>query len=95
MQALSNGRVRRSRAEWQEIVSRSKESDLSESEFCKHEGILYSTFAAWKRKLRLPPEAKGAFVEMIRSPVSLDAQPCVGGEFELSLPGGVTLRWKA
>ena len=95
MQALSDGRVRRSRAEWQEIVGRSRKSDLSEAEFCKGEDILYSTFAAWKRKLRRPPEAKGAFVEVVRNPVSSEAPPAVGGEFELSLPGGVTLRWRA
>jgi len=95
MQALSDGRVRRSRAEWQQIVNRYEKSSLSEAEFCRHEEVLRGTFVNWRRRLRRPAKAPGAFVEVVRSPVLPEVQPSVGGEFEISLPGGVTLRWKA
>ena len=95
MQVLSDGRFRRSRSEWQQIVKRSEESDVSEAEFCIQEKIQFNTFTKWKRRLRHPPKAPGAFIEVVQGPAAAQSLPRVVGEFELSLPGGATLRWKA
>ncbi len=95
MQALSGGRVRRSRAEWQEFVRRFEESDLNEAAFCRHEKISRSSFIKWRRKLEASSPARPApFIEMAPIPRPETNHPS-GGEFELCLPGGVTLRWKA
>jgi len=92
MQVLSDGRVRRSRDEWHQILRRFEKSGLSESAFCRREKISRGTFVEWKR--RFCAEGSGAIVPFIEvAPLETSAPP--RGEYELTLPGGVLLRWKA
>jgi hypothetical protein len=95
MRVLADGRVRRTRAEWQTIMMRFKKSGLTVTAFCEREEISASAFSEWKRKLGVKMTRKPSFVELTASttppPASLPHQ----GEFELALPGGVMLRWKA
>ena len=91
MRVLSDGRKRRSRSEWQEIMKRFAKSGLSEATFCKREKLSRSRFGVWKRRLRKPATKSVPFVEVM----SAEASPRSAGEFELTLPGDVTLRWKA
>ncbi len=100
MRTLSDGRVRRSEAEWREIFARYEESGLSELAFCRRAKIARKTFRAWRRRLasspRRPATPKAAFVEWTPPPVPQGADGLPAGlAFELELPGGVVLRWKA
>ena len=101
MRVLSDGRVRRSEAEWRGLVERFSKSGLSISAFCRRMKLTRSSFVQWRK--RVSPTARAAstpaFVEWI-APAAVQtevAEPsrCAAGEFELALPGGVVLRWKA
>ena len=95
MHVLADGRVRRTRAEWQAIMKRFKKSGLTVAAFCAQEEISASAFSDWKRKLSVKGVKKPRFVELTPSTPPLSASLPTRGEFELSLPGGVVLRWKA
>ena len=100
MRTLSDGRIRRSEAEWREIFVRYEESGLAELAFCRRSKIARKTFRAWRRRLASPPrhqaKPKAAFVEWTPPRVPRAAEgPQAGLAFELELPGGVILRWKA
>ncbi len=93
MRVLADGRVRRTEAEWRSILGRFEQSGLSESAFCRRSKISRSTFLKWKRRLSRVSEPAPTFVEWIAPGSSSEPTPSAG-EFELSLPGGVVLRWK-
>jgi len=95
MQVLADGRVRRSRSEWRAIMKAFEKSGLTISAFCEREAISRSAFADWKRRLGKTVPREPRFVELTPPPRPSPAALPAGGEFELSLPGGVTLRWKA
>lgn len=93
MKISSNGKVRRSEEEWQEIFSRFRESGMTEAAFCREENIAKSSFSKRKAATRVQ-RRKPAFVELpqpSRTPEAL-VSAC---EMILTLPGGATLRWKA
>ncbi len=97
MRVLADGRVRRTEAEWRGMVERCEKSGLSVSAFCRRAKLSRSVFVRWRQQLAARPIPSPAFVEWI-APSS--AEPERGeaqgtGGFELSLPGGVVLRWKA
>ena len=99
MRVLADGRVRRSEEEWRAVLERFDRSGLSISAFCRRSKLSRNSFGKWKR--RLAPRGAGsspAFVEWV-APTSAESEDAEAraraGEFELSLPGGVVLRWKA
>jgi hypothetical protein len=102
MRVLADGRVRRTPAEWRGLVERFEQSGLSMTAFCQRTKLPRSSFVKWRGRLvgspRVDrrPHAALAFVEWV-APSSAETMtvPRAGGEFELSLPGGVVLRWKA
>lgn len=90
MRVSESGRVRRTREEWQEIAERFEQSGLSLAGFCKREGIAEGSFAKWRKRLQDEERASvGGFVEC-----SVAQAAPTPHELELSLPGGVVLRWK-
>jgi hypothetical protein len=91
MRTLSDGRVRRSREEWEQIVGLYHSSGLAEAAFCKREKISLSRLSMWIRKIPRAAPTAASFVDV--TPV--DTGMARSGEFELVLPGGVTLRWRA
>ncbi len=97
MRVLSDGRVRRTEAEWRSVMKRFEKSGLSVSAFCQRAKLPRSSFVKWHRRLAESPSAWPAFVEWT-APLSAERE-AVGrsgaAEFELSLPGGVVLRWTA
>lgn len=100
MRVLSDGGVRRTDVEWQAILKRFSRSDLTGAEFCAREEISTSAFATWKRKLSESEVSSPGFLVMTTSASSSPSPPSppappVNGEFELTLPGGAVLRWKA
>jgi hypothetical protein len=103
MRVLADGRVRRTQAEWRGLVERFEKSGLSMTAFCARAKLPRSSLVKWRRRLggsrgvERPLRSSAAFVEWI-APSSAQAEAAKekgAGELELSLPGGVVLRWKA
>ena len=90
MRTLSNGKRVRSESEWREIFRSYRVSGLSRAAFCKREGIAIGSFSNWEKRLKPKARPSSEFVEW--SPPA--PPPTRTPELELSLPGGVTLRWK-
>ena len=95
MRVLTDGRVRRTELEWRSILARYERSGLSESAFCRNSKLSRSTFMKWKRRLSSSPAPAPAFVEWMAPSEAAEEAPARVSEFELTLPGGVVLRWKA
>lgn len=109
MHALSDRRVRRTESEWRAIVSKFESSGPSEVGFCRKANVSRKSFWIWRARLaaigasprvhatRKPRPAPGGFVEW-GAPMpssTTEAEPRAGVEFELVLPGGVFVRWRA
>jgi len=97
MRVLADGRVRRTEAEWRAVVERFERSGLSVSAFCRRAKVSRGSFEKWRRRLADSPRPSPAFVEWLPPPSVEPETVAKGGpgEFELSLPGGVVLRWRA
>ena len=95
MQVLADGRVRRTAAEWREVIEAQEASGLSVLAFCEREKLSRSAFARWRRELSQGSAgaAEASFVEL-PMPRAATPRPLAAGELEISLPGGVTLRWR-
>ncbi|MCG5534356.1 IS66 family insertion sequence element accessory protein TnpB [Halorhodospira sp. 9621] len=78
-------RSRRTAAEWQVLIQRYAQGDLTLRAFCAQEGVAESTFTAWRRRLQAaavapkPPE--------VAEPAPSAPEPAGGLFAELSLPG--------
>ena len=88
MSARSNGKARRSAAEWQEIVDRFHRSGLKVRKFCQQESIGEGNFHRWRTKLEAKKKPANDFVEVT---------PAVETEsgfwsVEVELPDGRMLR---
>ena len=101
MRVLADGRVRRTEAEWRAVMARFEASGLSVSAFCRKSKLSRSSFTKWRQRLAEgPAEPPAGFVEWIAPAGAVEAEPAkppprAAAEFELSLPGGVVLRWRA
>jgi len=111
MQALSDGRIRRTESEWRSIVGRFESSGLSESAFCRQAKVSRKSFRIWRERLTAggtsprvqatrkprPSPSPSGFVEWLAPgvPSLLEPKPGSGTAFELALPGGVVVRWRA
>ena len=98
MRVLADGRVRRTEAEWRAILERFEKSELSVSAFCRGAKLSRGSILQWRRRLARGTSRAPAFVEWIAPPAAaeeVEPAPARGAELELSLPGGVVLRWKA
>lgn len=85
MHLTRDGKQRRSKAEWAELVGRCRQSGLSLREFARQEKIPLGSLQRWNR--RLTDELPTDFVDVTPArPTSSDWQ------VELELPGGLTLR---
>jgi len=97
MRVLADGRVRRTEAEWCALVERFEKSGLSVAAFCRRAKLPRNSFGKWRGRLAGSQRPTPAFVEWV-APSSVEAEGVErrgAGEFELSLPGGVVLRWRA
>jgi hypothetical protein len=94
MRVLADGRVRRTELEWRSIVSRQARSGMSEVAFCRKSKLSRASFRQWKHRLAETAEVESpGFVGWVTPEVVGTVSP--GAEFELTLPGGAVLRWKA
>ena len=94
-------RVRRTAAQWQELVERFERAGQTRSGFCAVHGLALSTFDLWRRKLRATPataheEHCGALFVELTGPAQTQPCPTSAGtgawEVELELGAGVVLR---
>ena len=83
-------RKRYSRDEWQQIVERFWTSGLTEAAFCKREKLSPTRFAEWQRRLPRSIERSAPFVELLPPEPTATSS----GELEITLPGGIAVRWK-
>jgi len=96
MRVLADGRVRRTGAEWRTVMERFEKSGLSVSAFCRRAKLSRGSFVKWRRRLAGGSRPESSFVEWVAPAVAEPERALAGtGELELSLPGGVVLRWKA
>lgn len=82
-------RIRRSRAEWQQLIEEQARSGLTQSAFCASRGISVGSFGNWKR--RLAGEASpDAWLEL----GAVAGHGASGWDIELDLGEGVCLRFR-
>ena len=86
MEKRNDGKVRRSVEEWELILSRFKSSGLSQSSFCRREGIALSSFQKWEGRLKR--RAPVGFTEL-PAPVEVSRRDI---ELELDLGDGLQIR---
>ena len=94
-----DGKVRRSREEWERIFDRFYSGGMTGAAFCRREKLAKSSFEKWRKKIgQRPKPVAPTFVEWptpADSALAPIAPALSSGELELSLPGGVVIRWKA
>jgi len=84
-------RIRRSESEWRALFARYDQSGQTQEQFCAEQGVVLSSFARWRQKLRAasrnPPAAapEAVFVELASA-----SEP--HWDVELQLGAGVVLR---
>jgi hypothetical protein len=89
----SKRRIRRSAAEWARILELQEKSGLSQSVFCRQEGISPASLGQWRARVAARHARSAPFVEwQVPQSGTPALQP---GEMELVLPGGVRLRLRA
>ena len=95
MQVLSNGRVRRTEAEWKEIVARWEKSGLKPRPFCRREQIQLSSFLRWQRKGQAGAPAAALSEEFVQVTVPV-SKPSSDSSWvlEITLPNGCELRFR-
>ena len=87
MRVTSNGKVRRTVAEWQTICERFAKSGLGQQEFCQREAIAVGSFKKWYQRCLARQTQSEAFVELVAAPVRGE-----GWAVEVELPTGIRLR---
>jgi len=83
-------RIRRSEAEWSEILGRFAASDLTVREFCRRERLSLSSFQRWRSRLGGARPAE--FVELV--PTTTVVEPIPAWSLDFALPNGVQLRFR-
>jgi hypothetical protein len=82
--------VRRSEAQWIEILRRFESSGVGSKDFCQRQGLALSSLQRWRRRLGRVPSDK--FVELV--PSLATAGSSAPWSLEVSLPGGACLRFQ-
>jgi hypothetical protein len=87
MRVTSNGKVWRSKAEWQALCERFAKSGLGQQDFCQREAIPVGSFKKWYQRCTVRPSQSEAFVELVAPPVRSE-----GWAAEIEFPSGIRLR---
>ena len=103
MRKQADGKIRRSREEWERIFDRFYSGGMTSAAFCRREKIAKASFEKWKKEIGRRSETVRVAPTFVEWPSSADSTPAApiapamlsSGELELSLPGGVVIRWKA
>ncbi|NRA22848.1 MAG: hypothetical protein HRU05_20450 [Oceanospirillaceae bacterium] len=95
--------VRRTSAQWHQIIEDQKSSDLTISQFCTSNGVALSNFYQWRSKLGNQVKESQAsqtkeaassedWVALTPPPSTVDTS---SWDMELNLPNGVTLKMRS
>lgn len=92
--------TRRTRSQWQHLITTQQASGLSQKVFCQQQGVALATFGSWKRKLKPADIVKAENGADASIPDSWIELPAVGSsvrvtpgwQIELDLGNGVCLR---
>jgi len=82
---------KRSRGEWESLMERFEAGGLSQRAFCAQEGVAYSSFCYWRRKLRAAEAAEMVPAPLIELP-ALTTMAAPAWRVELDLGQGLVLR---
>ena len=82
---------RRSRQQWQAIITEFETSKLSTVDFCKEKGFSYESFVKWRKHLTASEKPKSNFVKLPSTTV--DFSPTSGAQIVCQLASGHRLQW--
>lgn len=86
-------RPRKTRTQWQEIISAFNQSHLPARAFCAEHDIAYGTFAKWRHRFAKPTRKKAEPSRLIELIQPESPQPESGNwHVELELGNGMILR---
>jgi hypothetical protein len=88
-------KTRRTRQQWQQMITDWQHSGQSVAEFCKEQHLTLSNFYLWRK--RLDTDVTEATISpwiALSSPAGTDVVNGNDRQLELSLPDGVVLRMK-
>ena len=92
-------RNHRSRAQWQALIARAKDSELSVIEFCRRESVSTASFYTWRNRLRRQSDSQPQRVAAPLSSPFIDLGTLDGPKanatawlIELDLGAGMVLR---
>jgi len=83
---------RKSREEWLSLMSAYESGDLSQREFCREQGVAYSTFGYWRKQLRSPADRLEPESEPLLELSPFSMAGSVDWRMELELGPGIFLR---
>ena len=84
---------RRSRVDWEALMARYEISDLTQREFCAQQGLAYSSFCYWRKRLRTLEAVEESEPPLIELP-SLPSSGLRMWRIELDLGQGIVLRMR-
>jgi hypothetical protein len=88
-------RSHRSRSQWQALIARAEDSELSVTAFCRRESVSTASFYTWRNRLRpvttpAPAAVDSGFIDLgTLDPAKESSGPW---EIELDLGAGMVLR---
>ncbi len=89
-------RVRRSAAQWQDIIHQYEQSGQTQEVFCGGQALALSTFSRWRQRLAGSPDSlpgnEAHFVELSPHEDLLAAPSSAPWDVELQLGTAITLR---
>lgn len=77
-------------AHYERILADQERTGLSMRELAREHGVTPATLYAWRRRLRESSAASGGLIAV--DVVDRAAQLSSGGQYEIALPSGVTIR---
>jgi hypothetical protein len=83
--------IRRSRAEWEQLMSDYENGSLSQRAFCDQHDVAYSSFCYWRKQLRMPVMDAPKLSSLIELP-ALMSDTAPNWRIELDLGAGMILR---
>jgi len=86
--------MRRGHHEWQQLMVAYEASDLTQRAFCAEQGVAYSTFCYWRRRLRQESGGGDHAPALVELPALTGSDSSGDWRVELDLGDGLVLRVK-
>jgi hypothetical protein len=89
---LETTNKKRSRVDWEALMARYEISDLTQREFCVQQGLAYSSFCYWRKRLHTIEAVENSTPPPLIELPSLPSSELRPWRVELDLGQGVVLR---